>query len=151
MALTISEVADKIAENGTPKSVLVRRLRHWTREGLLRPVGKKRPGTGRHQLYDDAALEDAALLNAMADMGIQIGTMRVALPIAQQRRSEWGKAKEKEGKTTFLQIDSPAGGFTLPARLHFGGGEKAFIGAGFEKSIVFNLTQLFGRLTKEGG
>src|SRR5262249_43168087 len=114
-------------------------------------VGKKHPGTGSHRAYEDWVVEDAVLLNAMADLGLQIDTMRDALAQAQMKRSEWGKAKVEEGKRFFLKIDvgSPFSPGKMWPRIHFGG-EDAFIGAGFESSIVFDLAQLFAPPKSEG-
>ena len=147
MALTVSQIADRIAKGGAAKRVLIRRLRHWTREGLLKPTGKKRPGTGVHHEYEDEdwAVEDAALLNAMADFGLQIDTMRKALAAAQQTHSEWGKAKAEQGKRFFLSIYFPT---DIPPYLHFGDGNP--LETEFETLVVFDLTRLFARLkTKE--
>jgi DNA-binding transcriptional MerR regulator len=141
---TVSEMVERIARPGQDKAGLSERIRHWTREGLLNPIGERNPGTGRHREYDDVALEDAALLNAMADMGLQIGTMDMALRVAQQRHSEWVKGKIKKGQLRFLQIDFRANQDPFP-RLHSGN----FRGRGFEKSIVFNLTELIARLKTE--
>jgi DNA-binding transcriptional MerR regulator len=147
MPFNVSEIADRIRRPGQSQAAVIERIRHWTSERLLSPHGKRNPGTGRHRLYDDFVLEDAALLNAMADMGLQIGVMRIALAVASQERTEWGEAKTAEGITLFLQIDFPRSGKPLP-RIHFGGAE-AFAPFGSEKSIVFNLTELFSRLKIE--
>jgi DNA-binding transcriptional MerR regulator len=146
MALTVSEIADRIAKGSAAKRALIRRLRHWTREGLLKPTGKKHPGTGSHRTYEDWAVEDAALLNAMADFGLPIDTMRKALPQAQSTRSEWGKAKSEQGKRFFISIYFPT---DIPPYLHHGDGN--LLETEFETLIVFDLTQLFGRLKPAGG
>jgi DNA-binding transcriptional MerR regulator len=147
MALTVSEIAERIAKGGAAKRALIRRLRHWTKEGLLKPIGKRHPGTGSHREYYDWALEDAVLLNAMADLGLQVDIMRTALAVASQIRSDWGKAKTKEEGPPFLQIDlaSPLQREVVP-RLHFGN----FIGFGFETAIVFDLTRLLAPFKTEG-
>jgi DNA-binding transcriptional MerR regulator len=145
MALTVSQIADRIAKGGAAKRVLIRRLRHWTREGLLKPTGKKRPGTGVHHEYEDWAVEDAALLNAMADFGLQIDTMRKALAAASQTRSDWGKGKAKQGKRFFISIYFPT---DIPPYLHFGDGNP--LDTEFETLIVFDLTRLFALLETKG-
>ncbi len=43
------------------------RIRNWTREGLLEPVGEKNPGTGKVRRYPESALIDAALLQVITD------------------------------------------------------------------------------------
>jgi DNA-binding transcriptional MerR regulator len=143
VSLTVRDIAKRIARRPADVEVIVGRLRHWTAEGLLSPSGDKNPGTGRSRLYSEDTLEDAAILNALADMGLQIGTMKMALAVASQRRSEWGKAKTKKGELRFLQIDFRAGQDPLP-RIHSGG-----FGGRFEKSIVLNLSELFGQLKTE--
>jgi DNA-binding transcriptional MerR regulator len=145
MALTVSQIAGRIAKGGAAKRVLIRRLRHWTREGLLKPTGKKRPGTGVHHEYEDWAVEDAALLNAMADFGLQIDTMRTALTVASPTRSDWGKGKAEEGKRFFLSIYFPT---VIPPYLHFGDGNP--LEFEFKTLIVFDLTRLFAQLKTEG-
>jgi DNA-binding transcriptional MerR regulator len=70
--LTVSEIAEILEQPGRRVS-LVERIRHWTREGLIRPIGQKNPGTGRHRQYDEFALLDVALLNVLANFGLQVG------------------------------------------------------------------------------
>ena len=145
MPFTVSEIVERIAKPRRSKAVLNERIRHWTRERLLSPIGKRNPGTGRHRSYHDTAVLDAALLNELADMGLQISTMRKALAAAQQLHSEWGKAKAKEGKRFFLSIYFPT---EIPPYLHFGDGNP--LETDFEALIVFDLTRLFARLKPEG-
>jgi len=147
VSLTVRDIAKRIARRPADIEIIVGRLRHWTAEGLISPSGDKNPGTGRSREYDEAVLEDCALLNAMADMGLQISTMDMALRVASQKRSEWGKAKAKRAGLGFLQIDFRRDGTTFP-RLH-SGRYREFVGGGFEKSIVFNLTELFAGLKTE--
>jgi DNA-binding transcriptional MerR regulator len=145
MPFTVGELVERIAKRGQSKAALNERIRHWTRERLLSPIGKRNPGTGRHRTYHDTALLDAALLNELADMGLQIGTMRKALAAAQQLHTEWGKAKAKQGKRCFLAIYFPT---DIPPHLHFGDGNP--LDTDFESLITFDLTRLFARLKTEG-
>jgi hypothetical protein len=143
---TVSEIADRIRKPGQDRTAVVERIRHWTRERLLAPIGKRNPGTGRHRSYRDTALFDAALLNEMADASLQIGTMRKASAVASQIHSEWGRAKVEQEKRCFLIIYFPA---DIPPYLHFGGSGNLFE-TEFETLFVFNLTQIFDRLKSEG-
>jgi DNA-binding transcriptional MerR regulator len=145
MPLTVSEIADRIVKGSAAKRALIRRLRHWTKEGLLKPTGKKHPGTGSHHTYEDWAIEDAALLNAMADFGLPIDTMWKALVQAQSTRSEWGRGKTAQGKRFFISIYFPP---DIPPYLHHGEGNP--LDHKFETMIVFDLARLFARLKPEG-
>ncbi len=156
MPLTVSEIAERIANPGADKAavaVIVGRLRHWTAEGLLHPVGEKSPGTGRHRRYDEAGLEDAALLNEMAELGLQIRLMRTCLILAQDAKTKWTD-KAKRRIRVYLEIIKMPDGEILP-RLHdVHEGKKSKKGDQFFlpalTSVLINLTQLFGRLTIEG-
>jgi hypothetical protein len=63
--LTAGEIANRIQEPGEDLRAISQRLRHWTREGLLKPIGKQNPGTGHHLRYPERALVDAAILSRL--------------------------------------------------------------------------------------
>jgi len=63
--LTPKEVALRIQERGENLKVISERLRTWTKEGLLKPIGKRNPGTGRHLRYPKRAVVDAAILSKL--------------------------------------------------------------------------------------
>ena len=63
--LTAGEIAVRIQEPGEDLKVIAERLRTWTKEGLLKPIGKRNPGTGRHHQYPKRALLDAAILSKL--------------------------------------------------------------------------------------
>jgi hypothetical protein len=65
---TVGEMAARVSRTGAADEVatITRQLRNWTGLGLLRPLGEKHEGTGRHRLYDNAELMKAALLETLA-------------------------------------------------------------------------------------
>jgi len=65
--LTVSEIADRIRRPHEDVRIAGDRIRNWTREGLLEPVGEKNPGTGKVRRYPESALIDAALLQVITD------------------------------------------------------------------------------------
>jgi hypothetical protein len=65
-ALTAGEIAERIRESDDEDlRVIGERLRHWTRSGLLKPIGEQNPGTGHHLRYPERALVDAAILSRL--------------------------------------------------------------------------------------
>lgn len=70
------EVAALIARTPETVPLLFERIRHWTREGLLRPYGEENPGTGRRREYAETEVRKARLLNILADFGISIKTLK---------------------------------------------------------------------------
>jgi hypothetical protein len=73
--LTVGEIASRIWRPGDNMSEaqLVERVRGWTKEGLLVPVGEKYRGTGRHRRYPYTAVPEAMLLKVLSD---SIGRMQ---------------------------------------------------------------------------
>jgi hypothetical protein len=169
MALAVSEIADRILAPGADKAALVERLRYWTREGLLSPIGHKHPGTGRQRQYEESAVFVAAVLNVLANRGIQIGEIvsarpgpgvrigrqDVVLALTKHAIDSW-QQKALNGCILFLVLATFADNKTmayldeLPIKIfeqHDGG--IAPVHSRADSSLVINITKLFGGL-KEG-
>jgi DNA-binding transcriptional MerR regulator len=149
MPMTVSEMADRAGKQGAAKDTFIERVHYWTRERLLSPLGKRNPGTGRHRVYDDSALEDALILDTLAEMGLPIGVQENALKLARSERATW-REKAQRGVNLFLEIAMLPGGRLV--HLHEG---NVFMANGQAVSaIIFNLTKLFAAfaaLDKTGG
>jgi hypothetical protein len=65
--LTVREIAERIRRPHEDMRVAGDRIRNWTREGLLNPVGEKHPGTGKVRKYPQGALIEAAFLQVITD------------------------------------------------------------------------------------
>jgi hypothetical protein len=66
-SLTASDVAQRIKRPGEELTVAINRLRNWTKEGLIKPAGDAHPGTGRKKRYTESAVQDAVVLQVLAD------------------------------------------------------------------------------------
>jgi hypothetical protein len=99
---------DTVAVLGAPadRSTINERIRHWTRLGLLSPLGPERyPGTGVHRRYGAEVAVDAAILNALADGRIQVREDTIfALEQARQAFLDW-KMSAGAGHIYFLTVD----------------------------------------------
>jgi hypothetical protein len=69
MNMTAGQLAERL---GRPDSLTAERIKHWIKLRLLRPIGRRKPGTGRHLAFDELALVDAAILTALADHGVRL-------------------------------------------------------------------------------
>jgi hypothetical protein len=78
---TAKDIAERIARSDDAVQPAFERIRHWTREGLLLPHGEENPGTGRKREYAESEVGKARLLNALANFGITIKTMKVILAV----------------------------------------------------------------------
>jgi hypothetical protein len=76
--MTMSQLVDEVVRRGADKSLVISRLRHWVREGLIEPEGEPHPGSGRHRSFEDSALMVALALNALADFNLPVGALRAA-------------------------------------------------------------------------
>jgi hypothetical protein len=71
--MTIGEVAARVRHLAADPFALTERCRHWGKLGLIIPADRQAEGTGRHKLYDERAVYDAALLTVLADAGFEPG------------------------------------------------------------------------------
>src|SRR5690242_8780479 len=65
--LTVRDIAERVQRPGEDLGAVVDRLRNWTKEGLLEPIGERNPGTGRKRLYPEQTIIDAALLTVLTE------------------------------------------------------------------------------------
>jgi hypothetical protein len=76
--LAVSDIADILANRhllGEYEEVL-RRLRYFTSEGLLKTVGSLHTGSGRRRLYPPSALITAVVLLRLFELGATVGRMK---------------------------------------------------------------------------
>jgi DNA-binding transcriptional MerR regulator len=147
MALTVADIAELIRRPDADKAAVIERVRSWTKEGLLEPAGDRNPGTGRPRLYDESAAYDAAILNAMADLGLHVGQQRyfmVLQNLALEARTKWAQGK----RNLYLEIadhgrPNPQGG-THTVHLH----ERLKMQSGAEASLILKIGRLFARVEK---
>jgi DNA-binding transcriptional MerR regulator len=85
MPYTLREIAEILAEAPENKPALIERIRHWTREGLIQPIGPKHPGTGRHREYENCVLLEVSVLEALAGLGLKVGQQQTALKLLKER------------------------------------------------------------------
>ncbi|MGB9389009.1 MAG: hypothetical protein WCB70_03295 [Xanthobacteraceae bacterium] len=85
MPYTLSEIAEILADTPESKPALSERIRHWTREGLIQPIGLKHPGTGRHREYENFVLLEISVLEALAGLGLKVGQQQAALKLLKER------------------------------------------------------------------
>jgi hypothetical protein len=141
MPKTVREIARQVkpGSSETELDALVERIAHWTRERLLTPIGRQNPGTGRHRRYADAAVIDVMVLDAMANEGVPIETMRLVIFMVREqiRTGEW-----REKANVFLEIDRFPGG-QLSAYLRY---DREFMPGAVESAHIFNLTRLFASI-----
>ena len=151
--LTAKQIAEKIAASAEDVPSSMERVRHWTRERLLIPVGEANPGTGRRRLYNEEALSAAIILNALADFGIGIGLtgknyFDAAFTLAKDA-AKTIKPRKKEGFVCFLSINKGAQlgnplvmSTEIPEMKLVSGEALAPIHPSADSAIVLNLTKL---------
>jgi hypothetical protein len=107
MLLTVTQIAQRLAKP-EQQAALRERIRHWTREGLIKPIGEKNPGTGHHRQYDEGVLADVAILDALAGLGAQVRDQHAVLLRARELIEEQGteeiSAFTKAGSIFYLSI-----------------------------------------------
>ncbi|MGY3409147.1 hypothetical protein ACVWZV_005260 [Bradyrhizobium sp. GM5.1] len=74
---TVSDIAERIKRPDEEIGQAITRVRNWTKEGLIHPVGQANPGTGRAREYSQEALIDAFLIDAFVQC---FGSAAVSVP-----------------------------------------------------------------------
>jgi DNA-binding transcriptional MerR regulator len=142
MLMTVAEMAERAGVKPINRPPFVNKIRHWASTGLLKPVGEQRPGTGKPRLFNDAALEDALILNAMADYGIPIGVQETALILIRGAKKDW-RSKIAQGERLVLEVAKLPDGQQVA---HCYEGDARMAGGQAVSAISFDLGALFSVL-----
>jgi hypothetical protein len=146
MPLSARELAQRIAaRSGGESDTLFERVRHWTREGLLNVDGELNPGTGRNREYPESELGKARVLNALAELGIGLKTMRRATRfLSNHIVSSFG---EIEMATMLIVAKRDDGEYAIETYIADNNSKSADVNVALSKeyscAIVLNLTRLF--------
>jgi MerR HTH family regulatory protein len=102
-SLSTAELVTVISAIARDPGMISERLRHWTREGLLDPIGGRHPGSGVHRRYSEETAVRAAVLSRLADMGFRVTALEAKMHDIVKRvdftRSNW-----KRGDSAYLGI-----------------------------------------------
>jgi hypothetical protein len=148
--LTVGQIVEQLGPVAPDAAAMSERIRHWTREGLLLPIDQHHAGTGRHRRYSPDASYEAAILNALANAGLQLVSrpyIQAALTQARAALKRWCQARSVGQKlpSFSLVISHGVGGI--------GAEPTATVHEGIVKQdptaeimIVVNLSRLFQRM-----
>jgi len=146
--LTVRDVAERVRRPDEDIDAVMFRLKNWTKEGLLRPHGKRSPGTGVPHSYTQEAVTDALLLTALGDWGIP-AVRSAALRDAKLARTLFlfgrlavAAARKQPGKVVWLGMGREAGKAHGWPQIWFPGKEPEGGADHFESVITLNITQL---------
>jgi DNA-binding transcriptional MerR regulator len=142
MLMTVTEMAERAGVPPINRPPFVDRIKYWAGTGLIKPVGERRPGSGRHRRFDDSALEDVLLLHDLADYGIPIGVAETALILARDAKKGW-RSKVAKGKRLILEIAKLPNGQQVP---HCHEGTAYMAGGQAVSAISFDLGKIFAVL-----
>jgi hypothetical protein len=111
---TVGQIVEQLGLLAPDPEAASERIRHWTRERLLVPVDQHHAGPGRHRQYSGQASYDAAVLTALANVGLQLVSrpyIQTALGQARAVLQEWQKGKSSGDKLPafFLVISHRTG------------------------------------------
>jgi DNA-binding transcriptional MerR regulator len=142
--LTVGQIAEQLSALAPDAAATRERVRHWTREGLLAPVGNRHSGTGKHRRYDAHSVYDAAILNAVASAGLHVVAQQYlieALSRARHALLKWEQTERRGG--LWLEISHKAAGGGTAIAIHEG---AVRCEQDAQLSIVINLAQIFAEV-----
>lgn len=77
--LTVKDVAARISPTPDDVPSVIAQIRHWTREGLLKPTDRLRTGTGRWRRYSEESVYFAAVIHSLTQIGWTTGPLQDAM------------------------------------------------------------------------
>ena len=122
------------------KQLLFDRVRHWTREGLLTPVGDKNPGTGRSRFYDETAVIKARVLNSLTECGMTVRNLHVVSNFLDSTVDKWWSATGSSDPL-FLAIQKRRRVEDWDMQIATGNVPELIFGKAVEFTIVVDLTR----------
>jgi hypothetical protein len=145
--LTVGEVASRLSALAPDTPAMIERIRHWTRERLLAPVGQQHGGTGKHRRYAENIVYDTAMLIALADAGMHVASRPYVQDALAQARSALPKWLEDQKRPLFLVVThylDPKIEPIVEVR------DSAKLNSSAKLTIVINLAQLFSTRGLDG-
>jgi hypothetical protein len=138
-SLTASDIARRIQRPGEDLQVAIDRLRHWTKAGLIKPVGDAHPGTGRPKQYSKKAAVRAMIVQALSDA---TGGQAVYLEfLIDHVEAELRKSKGKRDRIFAISRKGGSGKFDLTTWLAKDFGE-AILKSVADVHIVLNPNRI---------
>jgi hypothetical protein len=142
---TVSDIAQRIKRPEEELAKAVARVRGWTKEGLLHPIGNVNTGTGNARRYSMDAVVDAVLIETF---GQAFGSQAVSVPKFLKNirpyflDRKYGDSFLLIGRTPG-QIDFDAGAYSAAALA------KAIKSGKWQTYMVLDIHQLIERLALE--
>jgi hypothetical protein len=149
-SLSTAELVAIISEVARDPGMISERLRHWTREGLLDPIGGRHPGSGVHRRYSEETASRAAVLSRLADMGFRVTALEKSMHDI-VKRIDFVRERWKPGDSAYLGIAfgrAAAVGAPLEVRVysHYGSVKtpaQVLPPAGYPDFTIIDLGQIF--------
>lgn len=108
---SVKDIAQRVCGPNESLQTAIDRIRNWTKEGLVKPVGEAHPGKGRARQYDQWGMIDAALLQVLTECtGMPAVKVQPMLEAAREHLiKNWPRAK----RTLLVIGKSRNGDFTI--------------------------------------
>jgi hypothetical protein len=149
--LTVGELAALLVNAEPRTDVLAERIRGWTKQKLLAPIGGER-GTGKHYRYDaHTVVFEVLLLNALANIGLPIASLPYIESVLAQLREKlpkWRQARERpkaDDPPLFLRVWQRQ---MHPAAIIV---TEVKIDPADDSTIIVNLARLFSQVVMKPG
>lgn len=147
--ITVKDIATRVARTGGDVARVAERIRHWTREGILVPLGERNGGTGNWRTYDSDAIYWAAVLNEMARYGLTVAITKAAIlglkdrmETSNDERALWIGAQSGQLTQPVYALVTEDGPLVLTANPDL----VVMLVDTYSSGIWFNLGNLFKRL-----
>ncbi len=148
---TVRDIAGLIRRPHEELSTVVERIRAWTDLGLIKPMGRKSPGTGRRRRYGAGAAVDALVLTALVDAGlaaIRVGYFQgidgqTVLQLGRLGAASVFDPSRANQKIYLVIAGSPAASIHTTYVAYASGQERILLPPDADWSVVLYLNKIF--------
>lgn len=148
MALTLNELTARVASSANRQDLVRERIKSWTRKWILRG---STPGRGGVRKFNHLMILDAAILDVLSDLGLQLVSwdLRPALYLMRDAAQAWaaGDTRPRRLQLSMMPpLQSDTRGWVVALPLAASDQPGLSFTSGHEAIIVIDLTAILRRL-----
>src|SRR6476660_9565231 len=142
MDITLNELAERIRPTGGDLTTIIERLKHWTKQDILRPAN--RPQRGVPRLYEPTTVVSAGLLNCLAGGGVLVfGGIEDALGLLRTEADRWARGERRQCWLELAWAKMGPSGSVRVAKMHYG---ELTLTKGTTMAVVVNVAVLLAQV-----
>jgi hypothetical protein len=115
--ISVGDIARRIKGPDEELTAVADRVRNWVKHGLLKPLGTRNPGTGRHRSFSERSIVESGVLNRLAGVyGSSAPVLALFKGALDKAVKELSKAEYVEGHLDAWLLTGTQEGVRVPTK-----------------------------------